>query len=65
VRSEWNDRTGSLEVMSCGGQKQSFAPLKDRKRTRPERYRPIQGMIGTAEIAFMGEPSSTRLLIAT
>ena len=34
-------------------------------RKRPKRYRPVQGMIGTAEIAFIGEPSSTRLLIAT
>lgn len=60
------------------GQEQPFAPLclvklggrvtrrtlKNRMRTRPERYRPVQGMIGTAEIAFIGEPSSTRLLIA-
>ena len=29
------------------------------------RYRPVQGLIGTAEIAFIGEPSSTRLLMAT
>jgi len=28
-------------------------------------HRPVQGLIGTAEIAFIGEPSSTRLLIAT
>ena len=28
-------------------------------------YRPVQGMIGTAEMAFIGDPSMTRLLIAT
>ena len=39
--------------------------LSNRKRTRARCYRPVQGMIGTAEIAFIGEPSSTRLLIAT
>jgi hypothetical protein len=29
------------------------------------RYRAVHGMTGTAEIAFIGDPSITRLLIAT
>ncbi len=28
-------------------------------------HRPVHGMMGTAEIAFIGDPSSTRLLMAT
>ena len=38
---------------------------RDSNTKNTGRYRPVQGLIGTAEIAFIGEPSSTRLLMAT